>query len=512
MAITRRDFIKAAGGFVSATALSPSLVSDAFAAGDKPLNILFLQTDQHCQSVMGCYGNSYVQTPNLDKLAAEGARFTDSLCVTPFCSPTRASFITGQWPHTHGVVRNVDGRKVKGLDDNVVATEQLLFDQGYRTFQMGKWHLGDIDDLRCYRRELDALSLDSFRQALKVLPDKEYHKPRAGETKIGGVAYTPEMLEIHNRWAEEENRAEQDLTVIGRSLLPPEYNYESWLADRCIDLLRKYREQNFMITWSVSPPHAPWMVPDPFYSMYDPDKIKLPDNWSEIPEAYKDSSAGHFSAEMGEKRIREMLRCYYGQVSMMDWCIGRILQGLKRHGLEENTLVVYTSDHGDMNGGHGMICKSLPGYYEEIVHTPLIIRYPGRIKPGRVVRTHAHSVDFMPTFLDYAGVKPPKECQGVSLRPLIEGRTKDDDRPGFCERGLGRENTGWSRMVRTKEWKYACFAGGRRELFNLAKDPGELTNLATEGSAAADLKAMHKRLVAQAEKSKDPALDQLARV
>ncbi len=509
--ITRRDFIKAAGGFVSAAALSPGLLGEALAQESKRFNILFLMTDQHCHSVMRCAGNQVVHTPNLDRLAAEGARFTSSVCATPFSSPTRASFITGQWPHTHGIVKNVDGNKVKGLDDSVIATEQVLHDKGHRTFHMGKWHLGNPVDLRCYRRERDLVSTDAYRQVRKSLHEDQWYKVRSGETQIGDVAYTAEMAEIHKRWAEEKNRAEQDLTVIGRHLLPAEYSFESWLTDRCIDLIRKYGDDNFMITWSVSPPHAAWIVPDPYYSMYDPSKMPLPASWGEIPEVYKDSSAGHFSSRMGEKRIREMLRCYYGQVTMMDWCIGRILDALQEHDLEKDTLVVFTSDHGDMQGAHGMVCKSLPGYYDEIVRTPLIVRYPGKVKPGAVIDTHVNSVDLAPTFLDYAGVQIPNSVQGVSLRPLLEGKVRNDDRPAFCERGLGSEKGGWSRMIRTHEWKYAYFADGRRELFNLARDPHEMKNLADDSSAAADMKSLHKKLIDQAEKSKDPALQFLAK-
>ena len=141
---------------------------------------------------------------------------------------------------------------------------------------------------------------------------------------------------------------------------------------------------------------------------------------------------------------------------------------------------------------------------------PLIMRYPGVIKPGTVIDTHANTVDLAPTFLDYAGQKTPSGCQGVSLRPLLEGKAKDDDRPGFSERGLG-DKGGWNRMIRTRDWKYAYFSDGRRELFNLAKDPGELKNLAADSSASSDMKSLHKKLIAQAEKSKDPALQFLSK-
>ncbi|MBP6963387.1 MAG: sulfatase-like hydrolase/transferase [Armatimonadetes bacterium] len=509
--ITRRDFMKAAGGFVSAAALSPNMLQSAVAADGKKLNILLLMTDQHCHSVLGCAGNRVVQTPNLDRLAGEGARFTNAVCATPFCSPTRASMITGKWPHAHGIVQNIDGARRRGLDDNVEATEQILFDQGVRTFQMGKWHLGEAADLRCYRREQDMLSTDAYIQSRRALTPDMWDKPRKGEVRIGDVCYTPEMAEYYKTWSDGRQGSGQNLSMIGRSLLPARRNYESWLADRCVDLIEKYGGNQFMITWSANPPHAEWIVPDPYYGMYDPARVPLPSSWSDRPAAYRDCIAAQMGGMMGEARAREMVRCYYGQVSMMDWCIGRILDSLREKGLEDNTLVIFTSDHGDMQGSHGMIGKSLPGYYEEIVRVPLIVRCPGVIKPGTVIDTHANTVDLAPTLLEFAGRKPLEDSQGVSLRPLLEGGAKSDDRPGFCERGLG-DTGGWSRMVRTREWKYAYFSDGRRELFNLAKDSGEVKNLREDTGASADMKAMHKKLVAQAEKSKDPALAHLVKV
>ena len=503
---TRREFIKAAGGFVSAAAIAPALLRGSEALGDRRFNILFLMTDQHNHSVLGCAGNPIVKTPNLDKLAGRGARFTNAVCATPFCSPTRASFITGLWPHTHGVVANVDGTK-PGLTDDVTATEQILFDKGYETFQMGKWHLGDTADLRCYRKEQERLSQEAYREYLKGLSRDKWDKPREGEVQEDDVCLTPEMAEIHNTWKDEKRRSAQNLSTIGRSLRPPEYSYESWLADRCTELIRKYRDENFMITWSVSPPHALWIVPDPYYSMYDPEKMPLPPSWKDHPEAYQDSQAARMGRLMGEKRLREWLRCYYGQVTMMDWCMGRILDALDKEGLERDTLVVFTSDHGDMQAAHGMIGKSLPGHYEEIVRVPLIIRYPRAIKPGTVINTHASSVDMMPTLLDFAGLPIPKDVQGVSLKSLVEGKASEDDRPAFCERGKGGQSYG--RMIRTREWKYAVFSGGRRELFALKEDPHEMNNLAEDSSHRAVLAKLHKQLRRHMKETSDPALEAL---
>jgi arylsulfatase A-like enzyme len=500
--ITRRDFIRTTGGFVSAAILSPSLLLAEGAEKAKRFNILFLMTDQHHHRVMSCAGNPIVKTPTLDKLAADGVRFTHAVCAAPFCSPTRASLITGLWPHTHGIARNINDDK--GLADDTRATEQLLFDQGYQTFQMGKWHLGDQAALRCYRKERDRLSTKTYNEFIRQAPKDAWHKPRNDDVVVDDVCLTPGMAKVHDVWKDEKKRSAQDLSITGRYLRPAEYNYESWLADRCVELIREYREKNFMITWSVSPPHALWMVPDPYYSMYDPEKMSLPPSWSDHPEAYQDTQPARLGKLMGENQVRETLRCYYGQVTMMDWCMGRILDALAEEGLEKDTLVVFTSDHGDMQGGHGMVDKSLPGYYDEILRVPLIMRYPSAIKPGRIVHTHANSVDIMPTLLDFAGAPIPKGVQGISLRALAEGSQSDDDRPGFCERGLAQPSA--SRMIRTRRWKYALFGKERAELFDLKADPYEMQNLAEAPAHKAVRSALHRQLLKHMEETNDPAL------
>ncbi|MEW6354913.1 MAG: sulfatase-like hydrolase/transferase [Planctomycetota bacterium] len=502
---TRRAFIRTAGGFVSAATLG-SIACSAQAQEQKRLNILFLMTDQHDPSVMGCSGNPVVKTPTLDNLAADGVRFTNALCSTPFCSPTRASLVTGLWPHTHGIVRNVDGDKEKkGLTDEATTTEQILFDKGYETFHLGKWHLGPTTDLRCYRKDPANVAGKAYNQFLKAAPKEKWHTPRDGEEKIGEVCYIPEMAAFHKAWQDEKRKPQQDVSIIGRSLRPAEYTYEWWLADRCIELIKKYKDQNFMITWSVSPPHALHIAPDPYYSMYDPARVPFPKSWDNRPEVYQTSVSARMGTMMGEKGVREYLRCYYGQVTLMDELMGRILAALKEAGLDSSTLVLFTADHGDMQGAHGMVEKSVGAYYEQIVRVPFIMRYPA-IKPGTVIQQHVDSVDVMPTLLEFAGMPVSKDVQGRSVKSLVEGKTAEDDRPGFCERGKGEKAT--SRMIRTKRWKYSYFVfDQRRELFDLEADPDEMTDLAGSAEHKATLADLHRQLRQQMERTADPALD-----
>ncbi|MCX6377436.1 MAG: sulfatase-like hydrolase/transferase [Armatimonadetes bacterium] len=205
---------------------------------------------------------------------------------------------------------------------------------------------------------------------------------------------------------------------------------------------------------------------------------------------------------MGEKLVREQLRCYHGQVTMIDACVGRILKALADQGLEKDTLVVFLSDHGDMQGAHGMVGKSANAYYEEIVRVPLMVRYPRAIKAGTVIHGHANSVDIMPTLLEYAGVPIPRGVHGRSLKPMLEGKAADQERLGFCERGAGVG----SRMIRTESWKYAVYDDGRRELFDLKKDPGEMRDLSADSAHRSTLAELHRKLRLHMDETNDPAL------
>ncbi|MGQ9733036.1 MAG: sulfatase-like hydrolase/transferase [Candidatus Zipacnadales bacterium] len=491
--LSRRRFLVAGATGIAAASL-PGRIGfrrlGTLPAGER-LNILFLMTDQHNARVLGCYGNEIVQTPNLDRLASEGVRFTNAYCATPFCSPTRASLITGLWPHQHGITHNVDGQAT-GITDKFVITENLLFDRGYRTGHRGKWHLGPYIDVRCYREDKPE-GRGWGVLAETVCPVANY-PAQEGEVRLFGrpVVMQDFMLEAHRIWNTYDKIPPQDISIIGRTVLPREGTYEAWYTEQVLGLMEKYRNENWMLTWSVSPPHAFWVCPDPYYSMYDPDQFTLPTNLSEMPDLYQQSVGARLAKLLGERGIREYLRCYYGQVSMVDWYIGQILEKVDELELTNRTLVIFTSDHGDMQGGHGIVDKSVPAMYEEITRVPLIYRLPGRIPAGGAAETVANSVDMMPTILDYVGVSVPEGIAGRSLRPFIEGRPADGA-PAFSERtGI---NYNWiQRMVRRGSWKYVFNSHWPCELYNLQDDPGEVTNLYEDPAARPIRDELHREL------------------
>ena len=175
--------------------------------------------------------------------------------------------------------------------------------------------------------------------------------------------------------------------------MKPEFHSEWVLADYCIELLKRHRNEPFAITYSVSPPHPVNVVPAPYYDMYDPAKLPLPANWGDRPESHAQNHSALFGQIYGEAGFREYLRCYYGQVTMMDDCIGRILQALADLGLADHTLVIFTTDHGNLLGQHGMMDKAVSTFYEDLVHIPLLMRLPGQIPAGKTCDAVAASID-----------------------------------------------------------------------------------------------------------------------
>lgn len=499
--LSRRSFLRTTGGAAAALAAGQAGVGELLA--DEEINVLFLMTDQQHHLALGAAGNPLIHTPNLDRLAGQGALFTNAICATPFCSPTRAALITGQCPHRLGIEANVQARE-KGARDEWVSTENLLFDAGYTTHHRGKWHLGPKTDLRCYREDVDPAP--NYGQYLR---DNVPFSSIKGHTELWGrpVRMLPSLVKAREAWLQMKNIPKQDLSIIGEVLLPPEHMQQSWITDKVLDLLDQHGRERFMITWSVSDPHAYWVTPEPYYSMYSRDEVPVPESVDNVHEHLKTSAPWRLGDVEGLEGIREYIAVYYGMVSLVDWNVGRILDKLDELGVADRTLVIFTSDHGDMQGAHGMIGKSVPAFYEEIARVPLIMRLPGRIPAGKRIRAHANSVDLMPTILDYVGLPIPQDIDGRSLRPVIEGEKSGRRWRGHCERALGAKHFG--RMIRANRWKYVFNSPWPNELYDLENDPGEMVNLIEEPKHKAQARRLHRELRQWMAETHDPHLPEV---
>ena len=472
-------------------------------AGSASPNILIILCDQLNAGVLGCYGGP-VATPNIDRIAREGVRFTDATCPTPFCSPTRATIITGMYPHAHGITYNVMRRDYptvkspptqQGIKTSDVTTEQILHAAGYATHHYGKWHLLD-DDLPyytdmytehgAYAREM-AETFAAVRQE-----DASQWMDWYGWALPVDVAPALEQAvrAARSRWGKPGHL--EFVAEMGRLTLPLEQNFDVRVADKTIERIQSLSGKPSMITCSFNAPHDPNVVPSPYYEMIDPAEIRLPSNRSVREARFERSWSRQMVTGLGETGLREFLRVYYASVKLIDDQVGRILAALEQSGQLDRTVVVFTADHGDMAGGHGMAWKSNGSFYDEIVLVPLLIRYPPLFEP-QASGLAVDLTDLMPTLLEIVARPVPDQAQGQSLVPYLTGRRDvADARPySFGERvRANRENTrtrlpgaAGSFMVRGQGWKYVRYSSGDEYLYHLATDPGETENLAKRPNA-----------------------------
>jgi len=457
---------------------------------DKP-NVLVIMCDQLNYMALSCYGGP-VPTPNIDRIANEGVKFTKAYATTPFCSPSRASIVTGLYPHQHGVVQNM-GKQKEGITENDETTGKLLHQKGYTTHQYGKWHV-ESDSLNYLTYYND--QYDYGYQYKKEMHDKgvTVRKDDGQDwmnfySQFWPVEVTPYMKDkrdyLQKLW---QNHPNKDFPIkMGRLRLQP----EDWIDDKLADLTVNQindalsNEEPFFITTSFIWPHDPNFLPDPYYGFFNPDSLVIPT--SKTPEKrFEKSWSRRMVKGYGEQGLREFLRIYYGAVKYLDDRVGKILATLERQGQLDETLIIFTSDHGDMMGGHGMVWKSNKSFYEEIAAIPLMIRYPKLIKPS-VQDIHVSLVDLKPTILNFTNTPYIEEVAGMDLLPFITGEKDASQGRKYSFSVRIEANSKGSRtitkttkgsfMVRGDRFKLMKYPDGENFLFDLKNDPNEIFNL-----------------------------------
>ncbi|HSW44482.1 MAG TPA: sulfatase-like hydrolase/transferase [Phycisphaerae bacterium] len=483
-------------------------------------NVLIVMCDQLTAGVMSTYGGP-VPTPHVDRLAREGVRFTQAICPTPFCSPTRASMITGMYPHAHGIVVNCRQGAVStgppGIMAKDVTTEKLLSEAGYATHHYGKWHLSG-DRLPYYpdMYPVEGKYLDEMKDTF----DKVRRTPRSDWMDWYvwplPVEIAPAIREAQSAVGEawKEKRFADFILKIGRLKLPLEQVYDVRVAQLTADRVRSLAGQRepFMITCSFNGPHDPNVVPNPYYDQVDPAGIRLPDNHGIREERFEKDWSRKIVEGIKEPGLREFLRIYYANVRMLDDQVGRVLAALDAAGVADDTIVVFTADHGDMAGGHGMVWKSTSAFYDEIARVPLIIRYPRKLKPQSSDLT-TDLTDLMPTLLELLDRPIPSHVQGQSMVPFLTGRRDPAQgrRYAFSERvkaspeGTRRleKGTTGSFMIRGQGWKFIRYSHGpdKQYLYHLTDDPGEVRNLANDPAYAGKVKELSGEIDAWLERT-----------
>ena len=430
-------------------------------------NILMFITDGHRADCLGCYGNKTLQTPNIDALSQDGVRFTRSFCAHTVSMPTRASIFTGRYPHVHGVWANG-----VPLARTEITLPQILAENGYRTCASGKIHFQP-------------------QQAPEYPPVIEpgglyygFQEVHLSENKVG-AAYLRFIDESFPELAQTARR---------RGALPEEAHELQWITDQAIGFMERAADSGtpFFCSCSFHELIPPCHPPISFADMYRPEDmpppkardgelVRKPPYQRECYEAYV-----RLGRHPDEATLRRYLASYYNQASFIDKQFGRIAARLKERRIWDNTIVLFTADHGLVLNDH-FLWRHGPFMYEQVINVPMIWRTPGLPGAGRVVEELVESVDIMPTILDLVGIEAPAGAQGQSLRPLLRGddRVKgrdsvlvqDRESPELRAREI--DPTGFKiTCLRTRDWKLVHYRGQPLgELYDLNNDPDEYENL-----------------------------------
>ena len=485
----RRQFI--------ASALSTAALGRA--ASPKP-NLLFVMTDQQRFSALSCAGNRILKTPNLDRLVAEGARYETAITPCPVCVPARTSILTGKSIFTTGVTGNAFATDTE-LDVGP-SFDNLLAAQGYATEYHGKYH-APYKMARSYKNAVPYAGArvpgaPSERQEFLEYLDKYVpaHPLQSGErmNKDYNRPYTPAILDASYK---DPTVQPGQGDVFGCVHIPKEHSFVAYTVDQAIDSMERLKNGPFSITCSIGPPHPPFLNVEPYWGMYPAADIPLPENFkhdmSDSP--YRERAAAPVMAPYKiPENVKAGLSIYYGMVKEVDDNVGRPLRRLDQLGLRENTLVIFTSDHGELMGAHGMGSKFV--FYEESVRVPLMMRFPGRIKPGTVSADPVSTMDLYATILDYLGVDGPQR-ESCSLRAAKSPDFRVSEWQG---------NNIPNFMVRTRDWKLIMAkdpaSKAHDALFNLKEDPFEIRNVLGSNPKQAD--ELKDRLLAYLDRTSSP--------
>jgi choline-sulfatase len=453
---SRRAFLQQTALGAAATLAGSSAAWPAPAAPRRrPPNLLFINVDQLSLQAIPQFGCAHVETPNIDRLAQRGTSFELSHCADPLCSPSRACWFTGRAPTEQGMLFNDLGFQLRPEIPDLGA---WLRGAGYETFHVGKWHIPG--------REVGG-SFNVLHEGSTI-----------GDHGDAATARACEAL-LRNR------SAGGDPFLLVAGLMNP-HDICEWI--------------NVQMHWTNLNVTAPEQFP---YPQIESQLAPLPDNFTfdrrepEFFVARVRRPQEHYTAAWCQRMWQFYAWSYYRQVEMVDAAIGRILDALENSPHADNTLVMFTSDHGDSMGCHRLIHKI--SLYDAAVRVPMIVAWPSHVAENRTDRTHLVSgFDVTPTLCDYAGTAPPPDMRGRSLRELIEGRG-----PAWRDYVVAHSFV-VGRMVRSARYKYIAYRGDKTDqLFDLAGDPGETRNLAADPAAAGPL-AEHRRMLAEWESRLKP--------
>jgi len=434
-------------------------------------NILIIHADEHRMDCIGAYDNKDVKTPNIDKLAKEGVIYRNSYCPLPVCTPSRYSLLSGMYVHEHKGWTNHST-----LNPEIATIPDVLKSAGYRTKAIGKMHFAptylDVGFEEMILSEQDGPGRW----------DDDYHRDLMKNDLVDIIDLEDQRKEYR------ENAPEEYWKSYGTAStnLPEKFYSTNWIANHAVESIENWNESGNMLMVGFIKPHHPFDPPKKWAEMYDPDKLELLPGWIEKSMDHDlEVHKGYFkNEELNEDALRKSMAYYYASITQIDFEVGRMIKILKDKGLYDNTIIIYTSDHGEHLGYHHQILKG--GYlYESIMKVPLIIKYPNSQYAGTENSKLVSNIDLGPTILNAVGLKTPKAMSGHDLTDSSFSREYV-----FAEGWLGNQT-----MARSKNFKLILKRNGKSLFFNLETDPLELNNLYNDTNYRDEIKSHLQAIV-----------------
>ncbi|WP_049928089.1 sulfatase-like hydrolase/transferase [Halopiger goleimassiliensis] len=474
-------------------------------------NVLFVLTDQERYDYSAPDGPS-VETPAMDRLSSEGLRFARAFTPISICSSARASLLTGRFPHGHGMLNNCheDDALQPNLPPDIETFSEALDAAGYDCTYTGKWHVGrdqTPEDFGFAYLGGSDKHHDDIDEAFR-----EYRERRG--TPLGEVDLEAELYT-----GEDPRDPSEGTFVAATTPVDVEDTRAYFLAERTIDALEAHADGfdtgdgPFFHRADFYGPHHPYVVPEPYASMYDPDEIERPDSYAETydgkPRVHENYLHYRGVADFDWDLWTEAVAKYRGFVSLIDDQLERVLAALEEYGLAEETVVVHASDHGDFVGGHRQFNKG-PLMYDDTYRIPLQVRWPGVVDPGSTCDAPVHLHDLAATFLEIADLEVPDAFDARSLLPVLEAGGDPDAAAGEWPDSVFAQYHGdefglySQRMVRTARYKYVYNGPDVDELYDLEADPAELHNLIDHPGYGDARREMRDRLIAWMDRTDDP--------